>query len=233
MKKTIRLAILTVLILALGLAVLNIEVTTRKGINGDVYNIKIPLYLKTLDFLDRHYNYKILTDRIVKGSGSAEERALRILNWTYNNIKRNPKDLPVVDDHPWYIIVRGYGLDDQFQDVFTTLCNHVHLDAFFYKVPLLSDQRKGKVLSFVKFDYGWAVFDAYRGIYFKNAKGDLATVDDISTGNWKAVSISDEDVPDFYGMFFENLRSVDYNRWKSSRAAIQSPFRRLIYFFTR
>jgi hypothetical protein len=191
------------------------------------------LYLKALDFLDRHYNYKILTGRIISGSGGAEERALRILNWTCNNIRKNPYDLPVVDDHPWHIIVRGYGLDDQFQDVFTTLCNHARLDAFFYKVPLLSDQKKGKVLSFIRFDRGWAVFDAYRGIYFRNAKGGLATVDDISNGDWKAVSISNGEAPDLYGMFFENLRSVEYARWRSSRAAIQSPFRRLIYFFTR
>ena len=110
---------------------LNFTVTTQKGVNFKVQTIKIPLYLKALDFFDRHYNYKLITKRIIRDAQNEQDKAMKILEWTYKNIKRQPKELPVIDDHVWHIIVRGYGLNDQFSDVFTTLCNYAGMDAFF------------------------------------------------------------------------------------------------------
>ncbi len=232
MRKTKRLAILTVLVLALGLLALNIEVTTRQGVNGDVHRIKIPLYLKILDFADRHYNYKALVNRITVGAKTDEEKVMRIFEWTSANIKKNPPELPVLDDHVWHIIVRGYGVGDQFHDVFTTLCNYAGYDAFFSAV-YIERPKKGKILSFVKLGNSWKVFDAYNGVYFLNKEGVLASVDDLSSGGWKAVSVSNSDIPQDYKKCFVNLNTVDCEKWQTSRPAIQSPLRRFIFWLKK
>lgn len=212
----------------LGYLVLNIETTTRQGVNLKVRTLRIPLYLKALDFLDRHYNYKMLVKTVTAGAKTDEERAIKLLEWTHGNIRKNPESLPVVDDHAWHIIIRGYGLDDQFQDVFTTLCNYAGLDAFFNRV--YSEDKKGRSLSFVKLDDKWGVFDAYNGVYFKNVNGKIANLDDLSSGNWRAFNVGGGDIPNHYEKLFKNLNSDRFGDWTFSRAAIQSPIRRFIYW---
>lgn len=232
MRKAKRLAILTVAVLALGLMALNTEVTTRQGVDGDIRSIKMPLYLKILDFADRHYNYKALVRRITAGAKTDEGKAMRILKWTSSNIKKNPPELPVLDDHVWHIIVRGYGAGDQSQDVFTTLCNYAGYDAFF-SIAYIERPKKGKILSFVKMGNSWKVFDAYNGVYFLNKEGVLASVDDLSSGGWEAVSVSNGYIPQDYKECFVNLNAVDYDKWRTSRPAIQSPLRRLIFWLNK
>ena len=60
MKKNFFRLLSIVIIFILILCVLNIGVTTKQGINYRVSEIKLPIYLKILDFVDRHYNYKNL-----------------------------------------------------------------------------------------------------------------------------------------------------------------------------
>ena len=227
MKRFLVIFTCCVSILSAVLFVLNIEVTTRQGIDYELAVKKIPLYLKTLDFLDRHYNYKFLTRGILSGEVSDEGKAVKLLAWTRNNIRRNPPGLPVVDDHVWHIIVRGYGVNDQYQDVFSTLCNYAGLDAFFGQ--LYSDDRSCvKILSFVKLKGGWSVFDAYDGIYFRNRSGRVATVNNIREGDREPVSVLGEKIAYDYGPIFDNIPSVRFRDWIGSRPAIQSPARRFI-----
>ncbi len=214
------------------IAFLNIEVTSRQGYDYEVRTIKLPLYLKILDFMDRHYNYKVLAKSITAEAKTDEERTMKIFEWTYNNIKKKPKELPVVDDHAWYIIVRGYGVGDQFQDVFTTLCNASGIDAFFRKVRS-KDKKNARTLSFIRLKNRWCVFDAYSGVFFKNGKNEFASIDDLKSGNWKAVSISDEKISDDYAGIAEGLNYFNYDDWKVSRAAIQSPVRRVLYLIDK
>src|SRR3989338_5498954 len=166
MKKLIRLLLFFIAIIL----VLNLNVSIKQGINYEVRTLKIPLYLKILDFYDRHFNYGYLADSIVKGIKNPEEKAVRIFEWTYANIHRTPIGMPVVDDHVWHIIVRGYGNDDQFADVFSTLCNYAGLDALFLEV-FRKDEKEAIVLSFVKIGNKWLVFDPYNGVYFVDAAG--------------------------------------------------------------
>ena len=229
MRKCLYILLTTILLAAALLIFLNISVATRQGLNYQVQIIRIPLYLKTLNFFDRHFNYKELVKRIVKDAETDEERAMKIFEWVHKNIREVPEGYPVIDDHVWNIIVRGYGVDDQFQDVFTTLCNYAKLDAFFYKV-CPKNRQKGKPLSFVKLKYRWSVFDVYNSVYFKDSKGQIASVEDLFAGNWQAVSLSNKYIPDYYQEFFNNLNSINYKTWKLSRAAIQSPFRRFIFW---
>ena len=60
---------------------LNIKVTSRKGINFQVQTIKIPLYLKLINFFDRHYNYRQLVQEIIKNEEDDQKRAMKIFSW--------------------------------------------------------------------------------------------------------------------------------------------------------
>lgn len=207
--------------------VLNIQVSTRQGINYSVSTLEMPLYLKVLDFFDRHYNYKLVVERIIGEERGEKEKVLKIFEWTHNNIKRIPLGYPVIDDHVWHIIVRGYGVDDQSSDVFTTLCNYAGVDAFYNWVDTENHDRR-IALSFVRFNGIWNVFDPYNGVYFKNNKGELAGIEEIVRGNWLIEKINASDSHDVeYTNYFKNLTSIkDYGL---KRPNIQSPINRLKY----
>lgn len=209
------------------IAILNVKVTTREGINYQWQTIEIPLYLKVLDFFDRHYNYKWLVKKITDNSKQEEEKVLKIFEWTHKNIKKVPEGYPVIDDHVWHIIVRGYGADDQSSDVFTTLCNYAGVDAFFSWV-YVKDRSSRIPLSFVKVNERWNVFDPYNGVYFKNREKGLASIEDISKGDWLVEGVDNIKKPDIdYTMYLKNLPSLKEIGLK--RANIQSPINRLRY----
>ncbi len=208
---------------------LNLNVTTRQCIDFECRKLRIPLYLKAIDFFDRHYNYQELSKRIIGEVKDEEGRMKKILEWTYRNIRKPPKGFPIIDDHAWHIIVRGYGVEDQSQDVFTTLCNYAKINASFYKV-YNKDKNSFRILSLVKVGDVWTAVDAYAGIYFKNRQGHIASIKDLASGDWQIAGISREDVLEGYAGYFSNLASLDCNSWKFLRAAIQSPMRRFIYW---
>ena len=64
-NKIFALSIILILTLILG-ALLNIKTTTKQGINYHVTEVELPLYLKLLNFYDRHFNYKWLAEHITK-----------------------------------------------------------------------------------------------------------------------------------------------------------------------
>lgn len=215
------------LILVSGIYILNIKVTTQQGINYQWQTIEIPLYLKTLDFFDRHYNYKWTLKRIMGDSKTEEEMVLKIFKWTHEIIKKTPDGYPVIDDHVWHIIVRGYGQDDQSSDVFTTLCNYADVDAFFNWV--YTESRDSRIpLSFVRVNEKWYVFDPYRGVYFKSKNGGLASIEDITRGDWVEEYINRLNKFDVnYAIYLKNLSPIIEAGLK--RANIQSPINRLRY----
>jgi hypothetical protein len=207
--------------------ILNIKVTTQQGINYEVQTIEIPLYLKVLDFFDRHYNYKWTFERIIGDSKTEKEKALKIFKWTYENIKKTPEGYPVIDDHVWHIIVRGYGEVDQSADVFTTICNYADVDAFFY-IVYDENRTSATTLSLVKLDGRWCVFDPYNGVYFKNKEGILAKIEDIINENWLIERIGEPKDPQInYTLYLKNLPPI--NEIGLRRANVQSPINRLRY----
>ncbi len=230
-ESRLKIIVFSAVMIAVFAVAFNIPVTSQKGVNYSVQTIKIPLYLKVLDFFDRHYNYKVLVEKITENSKGEEERAKRILKWTLANIRENPSGLPVIDDHVWHIIVRGYGVDDQFQDVFTTLCSYAGLNAFFDWVQPAGASKKA--LSFVRLKGRWSAFDVYNGTYFiRKDDGEIANIDDLMSGNWRPVSISSEKIPD-YSEYVKYLKTIDYDHWFYKRAAIQSPIKRFIYWLKK
>jgi len=208
---------------------LNINVTTQQCIDHSCHAIRLPLYLKTLDFFDRHYNYKQLVKRIIKDAKNKDDTALKILEWTSANIRKSPEGFPVIDDHIWYTIVRGHAVDDQFQDIFTTLCNYAGLEASFCWL-LPKDSSGRRPFSFVKLSRGWAVFDAYKGVYFKNKEGQVANLEDFSNGNWKTAALADKAAVDDYTAYLSNISAISLQGHSLSRSSIQSPFRRFLFW---
>ena len=162
-----------------GLAgLLCMPVTTKQGVNFTVSVHPLPLYLKTLSFLDRHYQYRHLARAITRGLHSDRTKVFALYDWTRAHIHPQPPELPVVDDHIWHIIIRGYGEDDQIADVFTTLATYAGLPAFWtqVEVPRGGD---GVIISFVRVEGHWAVFDVAHNLVFTKPDGTLADVQEL------------------------------------------------------
>jgi hypothetical protein len=226
MKKKVAKSIVILIIIISIVTLVNINVTTEQCINYKCHSIKIPLYLKVLDFFTRHYHYKQLVRGIIKDEKTDEGRVMKIFTWTYENIRKVPSGFPIIDDHVWHIIIRGYGQDDQVSDVFTTLCNYAGVYSFYLWV--YTQDRKSKIpLSFVKIREKYFVFDPYHGIYFRDTRGQLADLETIkSKKTWLVAGKHDEEIID-YAIYFNNLPNIKGKILK--RANIQSPFRRIIF----
>ena len=82
-----------------------------------------------------------------------------------NNIRYVP-EMPVIDDHPFHIIIRGYGVNDQFEDIFTLLCNYAGIDAYYEKTDFIFRDLKIDFCSFVKIGNHWTVCNLFHGISF-------------------------------------------------------------------
>lgn len=225
MKKLFKRIVIAGIIFTLCAFVLTRQARTKQGINYRVHTKAIPLYLKLLDFYDRHYNYRVLVDKIIAKNDGSQQRAKKLLAWVYDNIRQQPKELPVIDDHVWHIIVRGYGTAEQFSDVFCTLATYAGMPSFF---SFIGPEQIGSVaLSFVRVEGSVFVFDPYREVYFVNSRGAFAGPADIAAGDWKAQSIAPlprEKIE--YGDYLENISS-DMLKYSSSRPMIQSPWQRL------
>ena len=236
MKKRWLISVILLFFIICGIIyILNIKVTTQQGINYQWKAIEIPLYLKILDFFDSHYNYKWTVERIISDSKpvvseanlTEKEKALKIFKWTYKNIKKTPEGYPVIDDHVWHIIVRGYGEVDQSADVFTTLCNYTDVDAFFI-ITYNENRTSATTLSLAKLDGRWCIFDPYNGVYFKNKEGMLASIEDIINGNWLIERIGEPKDPKInYNLYLQNLSPIKEIGLR--RSNVQSPINRLRY----
>ena len=205
------------------------ETSITQAINGRSRIVRMPVYVKAIEFVARHYEYERLTKEITAGSASEKEKALAIFRWTHDKIRHVPEGMPIVDDHVLNIIIRGYGSCDQSQDVFTTLAAYAGMDAFWAKVY----DPSGKIwypVSFVKISGRWSPFDTYFGKYFLNSDKEIASVEDISrdksiVGGPEVDSMTFRGVP--YKEFFCNLKPVTVS--KTLRPEKQMPLKRLIF----
>ncbi len=200
---------------------LNIPLTTRYGINGALYTKSIPLYAKAGAFFYRDWMYKDIVRDIVGEKKDDVEKALAILTWVNKNIRYGvPQGCKSIDDHPLNIIIRQYGEKDQIEDVFTILCSYARMEAF-RKKCYSPDTKQHTILSLVKADGRWLVFDATRGKYFLNKDGHVASIDDYLKNR---VVLPEEDSV-YYGDIFKGLVNIDLAH--SPRAEEQMPIKRV------
>ena len=171
-----------------GLTVIGLmPVETKQGIDYSVSTYTMPLYVKALDFVQRDSSYSRLVQRLVSEQASDESRALTIFDWTRNNIRDTPAGFPIVDDHVWHIIIRGYGTDDQKTDVFTTLTTYAGVPGFWSLTEPPSPELS---LSFVWIEGRWRVFDVQNGIVFRNRAGALASAEELAEDRWVLESVA-------------------------------------------
>ena len=159
-------------------AVLCWPVTTRQSLNHEVTTHRLPLYLKATNFIERSAAYERLADQATSGANSDEARVLQAFAWTREHIRPFHDGLPLVDDHILNIVERGYGMPDQQADVFATLCTYAGVPAF-WKSTHRSDERKGVLLTYVRLDGRWRVFDVAAGVVFRGVGGTLLTLGDL------------------------------------------------------
>lgn len=235
-KKTIyKAAIAAVALIALGWLT-TLPSTTRQAINYQLREIRIPLYLKTIDFLDRHLNYRWTVDQITSRTMSDDQKVEEIFQWTIRRISRQPKELPIIDDHVWHIIVRGYGVPDQMVDVFATISNYAGLKAFILYLEGSGNALPDKIcLGAVYFNGAWHICDLHQKTEFVNGQGRWATISEIISGKWQRKTrdhtFYKERSPD-YQNYFQSLHSIDFDYlYQGSRSSIQSPVKRFMYFF--
>jgi len=227
MKKRYLIPIIVFLLFLCLIALLNINVSTRQGTHYKVSRMTMPLYLKVLNFYDRHYNYKWLAKQITGHLDTREDKILRLFHWTYETIKPQPEGLPIMDSHPWDVYVRGYGCVDNIHDLFSTLCNYIGTDAFF--TVYTNDHDHDIMLSFVRIKRGWVAFDPHRGIYFRNHTGGLATIEEIDEQDCHIVKLAQRDISKAIckQCLVENLPSIERLGSSLLRANTQSPINRL------
>jgi len=220
------------LVMVFFLCLLNTQTITRQGINGKVSEISLPLYLKLLSFYDRHLHYQWLLDRIVSKKDENPQKVKKIFEWVGAHIHDQPEKLPVVDDHPWNIVIRGYGISDQHADVFCTLCNYAGIPALFVSV---GDGSGSKIyLAAVKWEGCGRICDPYFQVQFVDSNGEWADVSDLCKGDFiirkKERVVRRISLPD-YRKYFKDLAGRDWDKmFFQSRSATQDPWGRFNYF---
>lgn len=226
-RRRYRAAALLLVVLAAGFVlVANVPVATKQGVNFEVSEHRLPLYLKTFEFLDRNAQYRQLANEITLGAAKDQARVLAVFNWTARRIQPAPEGWPVVDDHILNIIIRGYGTSDQRADVFATLTTYAGVPAFWQKVKAPGTE-DGVILTFVQVDRRWIVMDIANGFVFRNERGELAAAEDLAARRVAlpaaAGSIMIRSTP--YSKVLDQLRMPPIPR--PLRAELQMPWPRL------
>lgn len=249
-KKLILLLILLTIAIIFGL---NITTTQKIGINYKVFEYQIPLYLKLYNFYGRHINYKFQVNQIVKNTNSNNDldKLLAITKWLRNNVQKIPSGVDVIDSHPFTIIERRLGVQDNFADALSVLLVYGGIDSFLWY------QIKNKAITFFKINSSWSVIDPYYGVIFLNNNGKVATISEIHKKDWKIATLDLKPVDEnsfisIFGNDFSNIKQAqEYyqeqflllptqeiidskdNYALGGRAYIQSPFGRLKYEVNR
>lgn len=170
-----KIGVVSALVLSVALAVL--PTTTRAGIDYVVYVETEPLYAKAVSFVARDVQMRAVASKAAAGAATDEERALLLLEWTHLNVQPQPSHLRVIDDHPYHIVVRGYGTHDQAADVFATLAAYMGIPA----TTLFARPTGGGAYAFAValIDGDWRLFDPREDRAFRDREGHLATLTEL------------------------------------------------------
>jgi hypothetical protein len=176
-RRIFRRVVIAIVMSAAVLTVASWPVTRFVGVNFVITQQKLPLWMKAVEFLDRDINLAQVSQLVLGPVQGDEAKAAAALAWTRANIRPTPPGFPIVDDHIWNIIVRGYGQSDQQADVFTTLLEYAGVRAYWM---FAGDKPREIPLSYVRLGGKWRVYDVARGIVFKTKHGELATPEEIA-----------------------------------------------------
>ncbi|MBI4347193.1 MAG: hypothetical protein HY553_10085 [Elusimicrobia bacterium] len=172
-----RIVLIVGLLLAI-VVVANAPTTTSVFVDYRPEPVTQPLYAKVISFFHRDIQMRQLADRIAGDARGPREKAERLLRWTNANVRRTPAGMPVVDDHPYHIVVRGYGEPDQAADVFANLAAYAGIDGGLVR----SVAENGSILyafAVLEIDGAQRLFDVREGHAFRDRNGALASVDEL------------------------------------------------------
>ena len=175
-RRSTRLAIVAAIVAAL-MTVAMWPTSRFVGVNFVVSEQQVPLWTKAVDFVHRDVNIAATARSVIANASDEDGKAAAALAWTQANVRPQPLSLPVLDDHIWHIMVRGYGQPDQQADVFTTLLAYGNVRAYWMLVGEPPDEVP---ISYVWIRGRWRVYDVANRIVFRNREGDLATPDDLA-----------------------------------------------------
>lgn len=222
----VRAGIVLLAFAGLGL-ILSLPVTTRQGINYTVTTQRIPLSLKLLAFLHRHEEYRHLARALTGRLPDRDAKIMALFDWTREHIRPYPKGYPIVDDHVWNTIVRGYGTPDQVADVFATLCVTAGIPAHFEFITIPGTNRSIGIAFARLSGGGFGIFDPAHGVAVRHPDGRLATVEEVRADP----SIVERAAPGLewsgapYVRYFERLPGVSRKRF--SKTTEQVPLLRV------
>ena len=178
------------------------------------------------------------------------EKVIEISKWIFFNIKKANVNTKIVDSHPWVIVERKIGNQDQFSDLLSVLLFTENIDSFY-----IHDQN-GIIhpLTFFKLNQKWSVIDPYYGFYFLNKNNNFCSIEEhkikkcfirhFNEGNIKDIKVSKNfknknlttinDLNEYYFTVIEQAPSSNdientNNFLRGGRSYIQKPLNRLIY----
>ena len=252
MKKKFKYLISILIFLIIGFFIfLNYKSIRYTGVNFIIESQKISNFQKMNDFYKRHNNYQELTKKI---NNNDKNYVINVGKWVFKNINKVSSSDVIIDSHPWTIIERKIGTNDQFSDITSVLLFYSGLDAFYIS-------RINKIfhpLTIFKFDNEWSLIDPYYGIYFLNNKSKFCNIEElkknkcnlfhvnlgrIDQNNLKKNNFTEDfknfkDVNNYYHFLFKDIPSSkkieETNIYlRGGRSYIQKPIHRLFYQLQR
>jgi len=197
------------------------------GINYQVTEYEIPLYLKLYDFYGRHLNYEYLVSKITKNINGDEDKVINLSKWVNKNIQKIPQEIEIIDSHPITILERRLGVREQFSDLLSVLIVYAGIDSFFWRNN--NDELKS-ALTYFNLNGEWSLVDPYYGIIFLNLQGELATISELKKSNWEIYSLEMEsiNINNFKFYFNNNFDSIDQIKEYYAKQFYEAPSQEII-----
>ena len=222
------------------------------GINYNVFGEKISNFQKINDLFERDQNYRELVKKINDNENNKKKQAINISRWVYLNIRKIKYDVndDIIDSHPWTIVERRMGVEDQFSDILSVLFVYSNIDSFYISKLNSIDHP----LTFFKYNDKWSLIDPYYGVYFLNNEDEFCRLYEhklkrcffyhlefgkISENFLNTIFFNKnfknlKELQDYYYFLVKNIpnsNEIDEisNFKRGGRSYIQKPFQRLIY----
>ena len=178
-------------------------VTTSVGIDYQVSRKRLRLYEKGIQILDRHLQACRLAREITQGAESDEEKLTRIFNWVSERIRPTPQGFPVVDDHLWNVVIRGYGASDQKTEVFALLASYSGFPSttLGLRIPESVWTLDLAMVRLTLEEEKVVPFDVCNGVLFKGSEGRLLSLKEIGRDPGRGAAVSTG--PRFHGLPYQ------------------------------
>lgn len=196
--------------------IMRVETERRISINYEVSEYKIPIYLKLLDFMNRHYNYKHLAKNINNKNSTDKDKIINSTNWVIANIEKINlnQNIDIVDHHPITIVERRLGIDEQFSDILSVLLVYSNIDSFF-KIIKLDNVDSYYPLTFFKIYNYWSIVDPQNGIFFLDENNNFINIDNLKKQKFNLVDknlkiINHDNFLEYFDNNFKDFNEIKF-----------------------